>query len=159
MIVVTLITLLIGRLRKGEYDAARAARTGMAAMLIMTGLGHFMFTKGMAMMFPDFVPGKELIVYFTGLLEFAAAAGIVTDRFKNVTAWLIIAFFVLITPANIYAALHHVDLQKGTYTGSGPGYLWYRIPLQLFFIAWVYFSARPQLPVGSRAASLSRGSF
>lgn len=159
LIVVTLITLLVGKLRKGAYDVARAGRTGMAAMLIMTGLGHFMFAKGMAMMFPDFVPGKELIVYLTGLLEFAAAAGIVMDRFKHVTGWLIIAFFVLITPANIYAALHHVDLQKGTYTGPGAEYLWYRIPLQLFFIGWVYFSARLRLPAGSREASLSQGSF
>lgn len=140
LIAVTLIALLIDRLRKRIYNAARAARAGMAAMLVMTGLGHFMFTKGMAMMLPAFVPAPEAMVYLTGLLEFAAAAGILRERSKKATGWLLIAFFVLITPANIYAALHHVDLQTGTYTGSGPEYLWYRIPLQLFFIGWVYLS-------------------
>lgn len=140
LIAVTLIALLIDRLRKRIYNPARAARAGMAAMLVMTGLGHFMFTKGMAMMLPAFVPAPEAMVYLTGFLEFAAAAGILRERSKKATGWLLIAFFVLITPANIYAALHHVDLQTGTYTGSGPEYLWYRIPLQLFFIGWVYLS-------------------
>lgn len=138
---VTLITLLTNKLRNGTYEPARAARTGMAAMLILTGIGHFLFTRGMAMMLPAFLPGKEVIVYLTGIAEFAAAAGLLTNRYRTVTAWAVIAFFILITPANIYAALHHVDLQKGTYGGSGTEYLWYRIPLQLFFIGWVYFSA------------------
>lgn len=140
LIAVTLIAMLTNKLRKGTYAPARAGRTGMAAMLILTGIGHFLFTKGMAMMLPAFLPGKEVIVYLTGIAEFVAAAGLLTDRYSTVTAWAVIAFFILITPANIYAALHHVDLQKGTYDGPGPGYLWYRIPLQLFFIGWVYFS-------------------
>ncbi|SDG60103.1 Uncharacterized membrane protein [Dyadobacter soli] len=141
LIAATLITLVINKLRKGTYEPAYAARTGMAAMLILTGIGHFLFTKGMTMMLPAFLPGKELIVYLTGIAEFSAAAGLLTDRYRTVTAWTVIAFFILITPANIYAALHHVNLQKGTYGGPGPEYLWYRLPLQLFFIACVYFSA------------------
>lgn len=140
LIAVTLIAMLTNKLRGGTYAPARAARTGMAAMLILTGIGHLLFTKGMAMMLPAFLPGKEVIVYLTGIAEFAAAAGLLTDRYRTATAWAVIAFFVLITPANIYAALHHVDLQKGTYYGPGPEYLWYRIPLQLFFIGWVYLS-------------------
>ena len=29
--------------------------------------------------------------------------------------------------------------QNGTYTGNGINYLWFRIPLQIFFILWVYY--------------------
>ena len=141
LIAVTLAALLTNKFRKGAYEPARAARTGMAAMLILTGVGHFLFTKGMAMMLPAFVPAKELIVYLTGIFEFAATASLMTERYRTTTAWALIAFFMLITPANIYAALHHLDLQKSTYDGPGPEYLWYRIPLQLFFIGWVYFSS------------------
>ncbi|WP_331145734.1 hypothetical protein [Hymenobacter sp.] len=59
-------------------------------------------------------------------------------------------FFVLILPANIHAALHHINYQKGTTDGPGPRYLWFRIPLQLLFIAWTwYFSVH--LPTALRA--------
>jgi hypothetical protein len=43
------------------------------------------------------------------------------------------------TPGNIKAAVNHIDYQKGTNNGPGPTYLWFRIPLQLFFIGWVCF--------------------
>jgi hypothetical protein len=31
------------------------------------------------------------------------------------------------------------DYQKGTRDGSGTNYLWFRIPLQIVFILWVYY--------------------
>jgi hypothetical protein len=41
--------------------------------------------------------------------------------------------------ANINAAIHKVDYEKATYEGPGISYLWFRIPLQLLFIAWVAY--------------------
>jgi uncharacterized membrane protein len=46
---------------------------------------------------------------------------------------------MVMLPANVYAALHHIDYEKATTGGKGPGSLWFRVPLQFFFIAWVYF--------------------
>ena len=37
--------------------------------------------------------------------------------------------------------MKNLDLEKATYTGNGLTYLWFRIPLQLFFIAWVWYFA------------------
>ncbi|KQS34361.1 hypothetical protein [Dyadobacter sp. Leaf189] len=145
LIVVFTISLLILRKTRGYYDPSLAGQIGMAAMLIVTGLAHFGFTKGMEMMLPDFLPFKRELVWITGVLELAAAAGLLLPKFTRLTGWLLIVFFVMILPANIYGAMHHINLQTATYDGSGPGYLWFRMPLQLFFIAWVYFSAiRPR---------------
>ena len=47
---------------------------------------------------------------------------------------------VLALPANIYAAIKRVDYQKATFNGSGANYLWFRIPLQILFIVWMYLS-------------------
>jgi uncharacterized membrane protein len=94
----------------------------------------------MAMMLPPFIPQRALIIYATGLLEFAAAVGILLPGFRARTGWLLILFFVLLLPANIYAALNHVNLKTANNNGDGPAYLWFRIPLQLFFIGWVYYS-------------------
>jgi len=118
-----------------------AGRIAMAAMLVFTAIGHFAFVDGMAMMMPEIVPFKKEIVYLTGVIEIAAAAGLLVPQLVQLTGWLLIAFFVCILPANINAAMKKIDYQKGTNDGSGPGYLWFRVPLQIFFIAWVWFFA------------------
>jgi uncharacterized membrane protein len=140
LIIVFAISLLIIKKAKGTFEVAKAARIGMATMLVVTGFAHFAFTKGMAMMLPPFIPQKELIIYATGLLEFATAVGILLPGFRARTGWLLILFFVLLLPANIYATLNHINLKTANHDGDGPMYLWFRIPLQFFFMSWVYFS-------------------
>ena len=141
LILVFVIALLIIKKSRGTYEVALAARIGMAAMMIVTGIAHFAFTKGMAMMLPEFMGQRELIIYATGVLEFAAAAGLLLPKFRVLTGWLLILFFVLLLPANIYAAQNHINLKTAGHDGDGPAYLWFRIPLQVFFIVWVYLSA------------------
>ena len=135
------LCLLILRWIRHQFLYALAGRIAMSAMLVFTAVGHFAFTEGMAIMLPPFIPYKTEVVYLTGLIEMAAAVGLIIPRLRSLTAWLLIAFFMLVLPANIYAALQHVDYQNATFDGQGPGYLWFRIPLQLFFIIWVYLSA------------------
>lgn len=141
LLVVFIISLIVIRLVKGEYDIRQAGSVAMSAMLLFTAIGHFAFTKGMAMMLPDFIPAKREVVYFTGFIEIAAAIGLFIPSLRQITAWLLIVFFILILPANIYAAMHQVNYQKGTLDGEGLVYLWFRVPLQMLFIIWVYFSA------------------
>lgn len=45
----------------------------------------------------------------TGIIEIAAATGLFIPGLSVVTGWLLIVFFILILPANIYAAVKHVD--------------------------------------------------
>jgi uncharacterized membrane protein len=111
----------------------------MSAMLLLTSIGHFKFGKGMSMMLPPFIPFRLAIVYLTGVIEAAAAGGLLVSATRHLTAILLIIFFILILPANIYAAIKKVDFEKGTYGGKGLQYLWFRVPLQLFFIAWVWY--------------------
>ena len=139
-LIVLLVTFLLAaimlRLWRRKYDFALAAQIAMAVMLVFTAMGHFAFTKGMALMLPEFVPYKTAIIYLTGVIEIVAAIGLLLPSTRRLTAWLLILYFILILPANVYAAIHHVDYQKATYTGPGPEYLWFRIPLQLLFIGW-----------------------
>lgn len=131
---------IISRFRK-KLLFALSARIAMALMLVVTGIAHFTFTPGMEMMLPDFIPYKTALVYITGILEILAAIGILIPKYQKVTGWFIVLFFIAIIPANIYASMHHVDIEHANYQGNGLEYLWYRIPLQLFFIAWVYLCA------------------
>ncbi len=126
---------------QNKYDIAFSARIAMSAMLIFTSIAHFVFTKGMTMMIPDFVPFKIWVVYLTGILEILAAIAFQIPDYTTMAGWFVIIFFILILPANINAAIRHVDYQKGNLEGSGTNYLWFRVPLQILFILWTYFSA------------------
>jgi uncharacterized membrane protein len=133
------ITLLVTGFIFNDVDVPLSGQVAMAAMLIFTSVAHFVFTKGMEMMIPSFVPYKKTVVYLTGVMEAGAAVGLLIGEIRVATAWLLILFFVMLLPANIYAALNHVDYQKGTFEGSGVQHLWFRVPLQVLFIAWTYF--------------------
>jgi uncharacterized membrane protein len=135
------VSLLTTKFVRGKFEFALSGRIAMSAMLLFTAIGHFAFTEGMSMMLPDFIPFKTETVYLTGVIEIAAAIGLFIPNFRIVTAWLLIAFFICILPANIYAAVKQIDYQKGTTHGNGLMYLWFRIPLQILFIVWTYLSA------------------
>ena len=129
------------KLATTKYDISLSARIGMCAMLFFTAIGHFAFTKGMTMMVPPMIPMKTEIVYMTGVLEIFLGIGLLFPSVRVCTGWILIAFFLLLLPANMYAAVKHIDYQKGTYDGPGVSYLWFRVPLQILFIVWTYLSS------------------
>lgn len=122
-----------------EGTLMRSGRTAMSIMLLFTALGHFKFPKGMAEMLPPVMPARAALVYITGFIEIIAAIGLMIPAVQKETAMLLILFFILILPANIYAAINNIDYQKGTKDGPGKSYLWFRVPLQVLFIVWVYW--------------------
>jgi uncharacterized membrane protein len=123
------------------YNYPLSGRIAMSVMLLFTATGHFIFPQGMALMIPDFIPFKREVVFLTGLIEIAAAIGLLVPRLQKITAWLLIVFFISVLPANMNAAIRNIDYQTGANTGNGIAYLWFRVPLQVFFILWTYFFA------------------
>lgn len=141
LVAVFLIATGIARIFSGSWHVVLSGNIAMCMMLCFTASGHFAFSKGMAMMIPSFIPFKKALVFWTGLLEIAAGIALLFPASRYAAGIFLILFFICILPANIHAALHHLDYQKGSYDGKGVRYLWFRIPMQLFLIAWVgYFS-------------------
>lgn len=138
LLTVFIIASFAIKIRSGHYNTRLSACISLSVMLLFTATGHFAFSKGMAMMIPGFIPFKTGLIYLTGLFEIAAAIGLLIPATRVRTGWLLIFFFVLVLPANINAAIHHIDYQNGTYEGNGLTYLWFRIPLQFIFIIWTY---------------------
>lgn len=134
------ISLVAIKIITKTYDYKLAARIAMSLMLHFTAIGHFVFTKGMTMMIPEIIPYKELIVYAMGFVEISLAIGILIPKYSSLGAWVLIIFFIVLLPANIYAAMHNINYQNGTFDGHGLSYLWFRIPLQILFIFWTYCS-------------------
>jgi len=132
------ISLFVIKFINKEYDVALSGRIAMSIMLIFTAIGHFVFTKGMSMMIPKFIPHKETFVHLTGIFEIVLAISLLIPRLKYISGWVLIIFLLLMLPANVYASMHNVNYQKGTLDGNGLTYLWFRIPLQFLFIIWTY---------------------
>lgn len=131
----------ICRIVSGSWELATSGNIAMCLMLCFTALGHFKFAQGMAAMLPDGVPFRKGLVYFTGYAEIAMGVALLFPLLRHAVGILLIVFFVLVLPANIYAAVRHINYETGELDGKGVGYLWIRVPMQVVFIVWVlYFS-------------------
>jgi len=76
LIVVFLIASGVTYFMQQETNFNLSGRIAISIMLLFTSIGHFKFTKGMAMMLPDSVPAKKQMVLLTGFIEIAAAIGL-----------------------------------------------------------------------------------
>ena len=135
------LSVLISKLFFGKNNLLLSGRIAFAFMLLFTAIGHFVFTNGMSKMIPEFIPIKMFIVYATGVIEILFAIGLLIPKYQKHVAVAIIAFLLLMLPANIKAASNSLNYQTGEQNGNGLNYLWFRIPLQIFFILWVFFFA------------------
>ncbi|MGH7796693.1 MAG: DoxX family protein [Candidatus Binatia bacterium] len=131
-----LISRVLKAVTKRDGDLRGAGAIGLTLLFILTGIGHFTDTAAMAQMLPSWVPGRVAIVYVTGVLEFAIAAGFFFRKTRWMTGWIAATILVLFFPANIYAAIHQVPMGGHAW---GPVYLLIRGPLQLIILAWVYW--------------------
>ena len=141
IIAVTFIVSLVAtKLIEGFWNFLFSGNLAMAVFIIFTGLAHFKYQRGMAMMIPDFFPAKMSLVYLTGILEIAAGVGLMIPALREITAILLILFFVIIFFANIHSSKKNINLFKADFTGPGLGYLYKeRLPMQIILIAWTWF--------------------
>lgn len=133
------VILILLRILNRQWQISFSGKIAMSIMLIFTSIGHFLFTDGMMAMIPSFVPFPKFWVLFTGILEILFAILIQFKLNRKKIGWILIIFFVLLLPMNIYAAIHHINYQTGETNGHGINYLWFRVPLQFLFIFWTYF--------------------
>ncbi len=92
----------------------------------------------MVNMLPEFLPFRYVIIYVTGLIEIAFSLGFLLPQYIRLTGILAVAFLIAVFPSNVYAALNAVDFGGNV---TGPIYLLFRVPMQVFLIAWVWVSS------------------
>lgn len=155
-ILATLVSILVGSyalltaadrlMGGGRLAPGLRGRVSLALLFAFTGTGHFLRTEQMAGMLPPWIPSRLGLVYLTGVLEWAGAVGLLVPRLSRAAGLCLIAFVILVFPANIYAALNRVEMGGHE---LGPMYLLARAPLQLLLIGWAYwFAVRRQAEGG-----------
>ena len=141
-LIVQIVSTLLARWFTTWKDAIRV---GLAVMFIFTAGSHFVSLKhDLAAMIPPPLTGSLWLLYLIGLLELAGAAGLLARRFRRPAAWSLAAMLVALFPSNVYAALAGVSLG-----GAAPTPLWFRTPLQLFWIVMLWKTSTWSLPVGT----------
>src|SRR5687767_1448903 len=89
--------LLLNRFGKEQVVSLRfAARLGLAFVLVTTGTAHFVQTDGMMKLLPPWVPLANELILFTGVLEIAAAVGLLVERMAVPTARCLILFLIAV---------------------------------------------------------------
>ncbi|MGW4473666.1 DoxX family protein [Nonomuraea sp. NPDC004354] len=148
----TLVFRLLGALGVSRFHTwAASAAHGMAVMLVVAASAHFV-PEGVTVMpnhadmvgiVPPFVPFPSLMVYVTGVLELLGALGLVIPSTRWAAGIALALLFVLLLPANIYAAVTGIP-----FGGKAATPLWQRIPEQVLYITIVLRAAatapRPQ---------------
>jgi uncharacterized membrane protein len=115
-----------------------SARYALVVMFIFTATAHFNKMKhDLAQMVPSSFPRPLLIVYLTGILELLGAAGLVLPQFRRLAGVCLIALLIGMFIANVNAAQRGVTLR-----GKPPTPLWLRAPMQILFIALLWWSTR-----------------
>lgn len=109
-----------------------------AVLFIFTGISHFALADGMVQMLPEWVLGRYPIIYISGIVEIILGLGFLWPSVRRISGLLTLVFLIAVLPSNVYAALNFVDFSGNI---NGPGYLFFRIPLQLFLLWWVWFMA------------------
>ena len=115
-----------------------SARYALAVMFIFTAMAHFNKMKhDLARTIPAYFPRPLLLVYITGVLEVMGAAGLLVPQFRRLAGICLIALLAGMFVANVNAAQSGVTLR-----GKPPTPLWLRSPMQVFFIALLWWSTR-----------------
>ncbi len=113
-----------------------SARYALVLMFVFTASAHFNKMKhDLARMIPAYFPKPLAIVYITGVLELLGAAGLMFPQFRRLAGICLIALLIGMFIANINAAQKDVTLR-----GKPPTQLWLRAPMQVLFIALLWWS-------------------
>ena len=115
-----------------------SARWALAVMFVFTATAHFNKMKhDLAQMIPSYFPAPLLLVYITGIFELLGAAGLLVSRVRVLAGNCLIVLLIGMFLANVNAAKTGVTLR-----GKPATPLWLRTPMQVFFIALLWWSTR-----------------
>ena len=112
-----------------------SARFALASMFVFTAVSHFApMKKDLIAMVPPSFARPDLLVFATGVLELAGAAGLLFEATRFWAACALILLMMAMLPANVSAARRGLQIRGRRVTP-----LWLRVPMQVLFIVWTWY--------------------
>lgn len=107
-----------------------------AIFFMLAGSFHFLKPDVYEQIMPEILPFPIFLIYLSGLCEILGGLGLLIPRFRKRASWGLIALLIAVFPANINMAVNSVDF------GMPHELLWWRLPIQLLFIIWVWYCGK-----------------
>lgn len=120
----------------------------LALLMVSAGILHFVRYDFFLKIVPDYLPFPLEIVYVSGVCEIALGVLLLIRRFSHLAAWGIVALFIAVFPANIYAYQHQELIP------APPIAHFLRLPLQGLLILWAYSHTRRVNTLGAGETKL-----
>ncbi len=114
----------------------RAGGLGLAALLGLAGLAHFVAPQGFDDIVPKMLGNGRLWTYASGVAELVGAGLLSRPKTARLGGYYAAALFVIVFPANVYAAVKPVPPFDNPILGYG------RLPLQVPLVLWALRIAR-----------------
>jgi uncharacterized membrane protein len=133
--VATLVAAAIGRRSSWQTHLRR----GLAVAMIMAGIAHLTQPAPFLAHLPEWVPARDLIIAATGVIEIILGAALFgPSRHRGPVGRLLVAYLVVVVPANVYVAIANVAVE------GQPGglYAWLRLPVQALLVWIALWSTR-----------------
>lgn len=109
--------------------------------MIAIGVMHFASPEPFVRIVPAILPAKKLLVYLSGGFELLGGLGLLWSRTRQLASWGLILLYLSVFPANVNMALNEIQLQPDGEIAVWA--MWARLPLQLVFIALVWWLGKP----------------
>ena len=94
-------------------------RCVLAAFFAAAGVIHLLAPNALTAITPDWVPFPTQVIFFTGLFELAAAAGLLTKSLRRPAGIALAVYALCVWPANFKHAFEGIDIP------SLPSSWWY----------------------------------
>lgn len=139
------------------FSYQKIGRIAISAMLFFIGFSHFFIPENLMEMIPPAIPFALSIVYITGFSELLFGVLFLFEKTYKLTGKILIVYFILIWPANIYHAINTGEIPGGI-EQYVPYYHWIRVILiQPFFILWTWLSTTRLKSEGNRKIGWKEG--
>lgn len=112
-------------------------RVLLAMFFILAGANHFRVPDVYLGMMPAWLPWPLILVQVSGAAEILGGIGVLVPATRRIAGSGLIVLLVAVFPANLHVAL------QGRMAGFdfSPLVLWLRLPFQLIFIGWIWWTA------------------
>jgi len=107
----------------------------LVLLFLLAGINHFNNPNFYVSIIPPYLPLRYELSYITGFFEILGAVCILFSKTRKLSGYGLVLLLIAIFPANIHMAMHPEYFPD--YSALS---LYLRLPLQLIFIAWVYWA-------------------
>ncbi len=110
-------------------------RVLLAGFFTFAGVMHFVKPELYAAIIPPWLPNAPLLVALSGVFEMLGGLGVLHPITRRLAGWGLIALLIAVFPANVQM-LHLAYVYQASALWKAA--LWFRLPLQLPLLWWVW---------------------